>query len=84
MDFGYPQNCAIDLLRLYINLGMVRQTKEEDKDAGQLTSQITGIVDWFDDHWLFKYRIVLYLHSTGDVKGFVIAKMKYTSMSTNP
>ncbi len=47
MDFGYPQNCAIDLLRLYINLGMVRQTKDEDKDAGQLTSQITGIVDWY-------------------------------------
>ncbi len=66
MDFGYPQNCAIDLLRLYINLGTVRvayatlarlqincsfigtlpQAKEDEKDAGQLTSQITGIVDW--------------------------------------
>jgi AP-2 complex subunit mu-1 len=24
MDFGYPQNCAVDVLRLYINLGTVR------------------------------------------------------------
>lgn len=46
MDFGYPQNCAIDLLRLYINLGTVRAKDADEKDAGQLTSQITGIVDW--------------------------------------
>jgi len=46
MDFGYPQNCAIDLLQLYINLGTQRAKDTDEKDAGQLTSQITGIVDW--------------------------------------
>lgn len=45
MDFGYPQTCAVDVLRLYINFGTVR-AKEDDKSAGQLTSQITGVVDW--------------------------------------
>jgi AP-2 complex subunit mu-1 len=46
MDFGYPQVCAVDSLKMYINLGTVRAKDAEDKDAGQLTSQITGIVDW--------------------------------------
>jgi AP-2 complex subunit mu-1 len=47
MDFGYPQILAIDLLKTYINLGMVKSKKDADEpDAGQLTSQITGIVDW--------------------------------------
>lgn len=46
MDFGFPQICAIDLLQLYINLGNVRRSEAEEKDPGQLTSQLTGIVDW--------------------------------------
>ena len=46
MDFGYPQVCAVDSLKMYINLGTVRAKDADDKDAGQLTSQITGIVDW--------------------------------------
>lgn len=24
MDFGYPQNCSLDVLKLYINLGSLR------------------------------------------------------------
>jgi AP-2 complex subunit mu-1 len=44
MDFGYPQNCAVDVLKLYINLGDV---KAKDEPApSQLTSQITGAIDW--------------------------------------
>ena len=43
MDFGYPQNCAVDVLRLYINLGNIRPQDEPDS---QLTSQITGAIDW--------------------------------------
>lgn len=27
MDFGYPQNCAIEVLRQYINLGTVQQVR---------------------------------------------------------
>jgi AP-2 complex subunit mu-1 len=45
MDFGYPQNCAVDVLRLYINLGNVREA-ESDIKPSELTSQITGAIDW--------------------------------------
>lgn len=44
MDFGYPQNCAIDVLRLYINLGAVKPVDENE--TSELTSQITGAIDW--------------------------------------
>ena len=44
MDFGYPQNCAVDVLRLYINLGAVKAVDEQE--TSQLTSQITGAIDW--------------------------------------
>jgi len=44
MDFGYPQNCAVDVLRLYINLGNIRP--QDEPDTAQLTSQITGAIDW--------------------------------------
>jgi len=44
MDFGYPQNCAVDVLRLYINLGTVKAVQEQE--TSELTSQITGAIDW--------------------------------------
>ena len=44
MDFGYPQNCAVDVLRLYINLGNVKP--QDEPEPSQLTSQITGAIDW--------------------------------------
>jgi AP-2 complex subunit mu-1 len=45
MDYGYPQNCAIDVLRLYINLGA--QVERSSSTSGTaLTSQITGAIDW--------------------------------------
>eukprot|EP00934_Nitzschia_sp_Nitz4_P007905 Nitzschia sp. Nitz4//scaffold102_size76354//34682//36251//NITZ4_005632-RA/size76354-snap-gene-0.137-mRNA-1//-1//CDS//3329532249//7895//frame0 len=44
MDFGYPQNCAVDVLRLYINLGNVKPL--EDTPAKSITDQITGAIDW--------------------------------------
>lgn len=44
MDFGYPQNCAVDVLRLYINLGSVKP--QDEPEPSQLTSQITGAIDW--------------------------------------
>lgn len=47
MDFGYPQNSAPDLLQLYIKTGGDREIASEQKvDASQITSQITGAVDW--------------------------------------
>jgi AP-2 complex subunit mu-1 len=45
MDYGYPQNCAIDVLRLYINLGSMMQASTTAAGTA-LTSQITGAIDW--------------------------------------
>merc|ERR1719438_387716 len=42
MDFGYPQNCAVDVLRLYINLGSIKP--QDEPEPSQLTSQITGAI----------------------------------------
>jgi AP-2 complex subunit mu-1 len=44
MDFGYPQNTSIDVLKLYINLG--KQKARVVEDQASLTSQITGAIDW--------------------------------------
>ena len=45
LDFGYPQNCAIDVLKKYINEGKAASTEVETA-PGTLTSQITGTIDW--------------------------------------
>lgn len=46
MDYGYPQNCAVDVLKLYINEGNLRSSSAETKTGAALTSQITGAIDW--------------------------------------
>jgi len=46
MDYGYPQNCTVDVLKLYINQGDVRQNLAALQTGAQLTSQITGAIDW--------------------------------------
>lgn len=46
MDYGYPQNCTVDVLKLYINQGDVRQNLQALQTGAQLTSQITGAIDW--------------------------------------
>lgn len=48
MDFGHPQNCAIDVLKLYIKQGNVREVEEKETGSA-LTSQITGAIDWRRD-----------------------------------
>lgn len=45
MDYGYPQNCSVDVLKLYINEGNIKQSKAASSGAS-LTSQITGAIDW--------------------------------------
>jgi AP-2 complex subunit mu-1 len=74
MDFGYPQNCAVDVLRLYINLGNIRQ--QDEPDTSKLTSQITGAIDWRREGIRYKRNEVyidvlesinLLMSSTGDV-----------------
>ena len=47
MDFGYPQNSSVDVLQLYIKTAGDRALQGEQKqDNSQITSQITGAVDW--------------------------------------
>ena len=47
MDFGYPQNSSVDVLQLYIKTASERALMPESKtDNSQITSQITGAVDW--------------------------------------
>eukprot|EP00607_Mallomonas_marina_P000131 CAMPEP_0182425544 /NCGR_PEP_ID=MMETSP1167-20130531/11991_1 /TAXON_ID=2988 /ORGANISM="Mallomonas Sp, Strain CCMP3275" /LENGTH=314 /DNA_ID=CAMNT_0024606351 /DNA_START=463 /DNA_END=1407 /DNA_ORIENTATION=- len=93
MDYGYPQNCSIDVLRLYINLGNVMQIAQQ-KDGAQLTSQITGAIDWRREG--IKYRknevyidvhetVSLLTSSTGqilraEVNGKVLMKACLTGM----
>ena len=48
MDYGNPQNCAIDVLKLYIKEGNVRDPEKEETGTA-LTSQITGAIDWRRD-----------------------------------
>jgi AP-2 complex subunit mu-1 len=48
LDFGYPQNCALDVLKLYINLGALRAPTSAAADK-QMTSTITGARDWRRD-----------------------------------
>jgi AP-2 complex subunit mu-1 len=92
MDFGYPQNCAVDVLRLYINLGTTRP--EDEPEPSQLTSQITGAIDWRREG--IKYRknavyidvlesVNLLLSTTGnilrnEVTGVVMVNTKLTGM----
>jgi len=44
LDFGYPQNCSVEMLKLYINLGNVKEVSPEK--SKKLTPEITGAVDW--------------------------------------
>lgn len=95
MDYGYPQNCAIDVLRLYINLGSVLQNASAVGNTGAaLTAQITGVVDWRREG--IKYRnnevhidiyetLTLIASMTGqvlrsEVHGKVILKTALTGM----
>lgn len=45
MDYGFPQNTSVDILKLYINLGSVVESTAA-AGGGSLTSQITGAIDW--------------------------------------
>ena len=47
MDFGYPQNSSVDVLQLYIMTSDKKLSLKDAKlDNSQITSQITGAVDW--------------------------------------
>ena len=59
LDFGYPQNCSVDVLKMYINLGTVKTKSNNplmnaNAQVSQLTSQITGAIDWRRDGLFYK------------------------------
>ncbi|KAF1781859.1 Mu homology domain [Phytophthora cactorum] len=96
MDHGYPQNCSSDVLKLFINLGSSLATPENPGGAppSQLTSQITGAIDWRREGIRYKRNEVyldvfesvnLLMSSTGtvlrnEVAGQVVMKTLLTGM----
>lgn len=93
MDLGYPQNCAIDVLRLYINLGDVLE-RTMNNTGSVLTGQITGAIDWRREGLKYRnnevhidvYEIVtLVTSATGqvmraEINGKVMMKSQLTGM----
>lgn len=68
MDYGYPQNCSVDVLKLYINLGTMMQNVGPQKDGAALTSQITGAIDWRREGIRYrKNEVYIDLHETVSV-----------------
>lgn len=94
MDYGYPQNCTVDVLKLYINQGDVRQNLQALQTGAQLTSQITGAIDWRregiryrnNEVYIDVQETVTLLASTtgtvlrGEVQGRVMMKTMLTGM----
>ena len=46
VDFGYAQNCALDVLKMYINLGKQKEGVASAAEDRKMTSAITGARDW--------------------------------------
>ena len=93
LDFGYPQNCALDVLKMYINLGSLRAATSAAADK-QMTSTITGARDWRREGIVHKKNEVfidvdesvnLLVSSNGtvlknDVSGRIMMKAQLTGM----
>ena len=93
MDYGYPQNCAIDVLKLYINLGNVVESNSANPGA-TLTSQITGAIDWRREGLKYRknevhidvHEVISVITSTtgtvlrADVAGRVVMRTQLTGM----
>ena len=94
MDYGFPQNCSIDVLRLYINLGATMQAVGKQKEGAALTSQITGAIDWRQEGIRYrKNEVYIDVHETvslltsvsgtilrAEVNGKVMMKAMLTGM----
>lgn len=93
MDYGYPQTTAVDILRLYINLGQVQSTGTV-REGAALTSQITGAIDWRREGLRYRSNeVYIDLHETisilmstngttlrAEVNGKVMMKTQLTGM----
>ncbi|CCI42631.1 unnamed protein product [Albugo candida] len=95
VDYGYPQNCSIDVLKMYINLGSLSSSDGPlATQPSQLTSQITGAIDWRREGIKYKRNEVyldvfesvnLLMSSNGtvlrnEVAGQVVMKTSLTGM----
>ena len=93
MDYGYPQNCSVDVLKLYINQGEQRENLAAGQTGATLTSQITGAIDWrregirYRNNQVFidvQETISMMMSITGqvlraDINGRVMLKVRYFS-----
>lgn len=93
MDNGSPQNCSVDVLKLYIHEGNVKPSDQTARGTG-LTNQITGAIDWRREG--IRYRtnevfidlqetVSLMLSSTGqvlrsEIQGKVMVKALLSGM----
>ena len=94
MDYGYPQNCATDVLRLYINQGSVLENATAGNSGTALTSQITGAIDWRRDGLRYRRNeVFIDVHETvtlltsangtvlrAEILGKVLMKTQLTGM----
>jgi AP-2 complex subunit mu-1 len=54
VDYGVPQNCSADVLKLYINSGNLLTNVNDATTTSQLTEQITGKTDWRRSDIIYK------------------------------
>jgi len=94
MDYGYPQNCAVDVLQLYINQGSIMDMARAGNSGTALTSQITGAIDWRRDGLRYrKNEVFIDVHETvtlltssngnvlrAEIHGKVMMKTQLTGM----
>lgn len=56
MDHGYPQVTALTVLTSFIKMGNAKTTIDPTTNASEITSQLTGAVDWRQPVKANKYR----------------------------
>jgi AP-2 complex subunit mu-1 len=93
LDYGYPQNSSLDVLKMYINLGSLKVPMASAEEK-KMTSMITGARDWRRDGIVHKKNEVfidvlesvnLLVSATGavlrnDVTGQVMMRSQLSGM----
>jgi hypothetical protein len=80
MDFGYPQTCSVDVLKLFINTG--KQMAPNSVEASNLSSQITGAVDWRGENVIHRKNEV-FIDVMESIHTLVSSQGKALSMEVN-
>ena len=92
MDFGYPQVCALENLKQFISGGEMMSTVAAKSTGTQLTSQITGTIDWRQEGLKFRKNevhiqvietVTLVKSATGQVlRAEILGKVMMTTQLT--